>query len=128
MNASLFILTVLAGGVGAAARFVVDGFVTQRLFARRASAGFPWGIFVVNLTGSLGLGLLIGASSALGSPALTAIGTGFLGGYTTFSTAMVDTLHLIRQRRHREAWANGAGMLVACVAAAACGMVLGRAL
>ncbi|HHX48677.1 MAG TPA: chromosome condensation protein CrcB, partial [Brevibacterium sp.] len=90
--------------------------------------GFPWGILIVNVSGSLLLGLLIGTSAALVSPALTMFGTGFLGGYTTFSTAMVDTLALVRQGRHREAWANGAGMLVLCVAVAVFGMVIGRAL
>lgn len=106
-----------AGGVGAAARVLVDRSVPARIRAR-----FPWGIFLVNLTGSFALGLLTGA--ALGQPVTAILATGFLGGYTTFSTASLDTLRLLQQRRIGAALLNGIGMLGVTVGAAVCGILL----
>ena len=75
------------GAAGAYARFSVAGAVT----ARRAG-DFPWGTFVVNLTGGFVLGALTGFGVT--GDALFVVGTGFLGGYTTFSTWMVETQRL----------------------------------
>lgn len=107
----------VAGGLGAAARAVVDGAVPERVRRR-----FPWGILLVNLTGSFALGLLTGA--ALAEPVLAVAATGFLGGYTTFSTASVDTVRLLRERRYVAALANGPGMLCATVGAAVLGLLI----
>ena len=71
------------GALGAYARFSVGAVVT----GWRPSA-FPFGTFVVNLTGGFLLGLLVGLSVT--GDALLVLGTGFLGGYTTFSTWMVE--------------------------------------
>ncbi len=60
--------------------------------------GFPWAIFVVNVSGCLAIGaLLVLVVEAYRAHRLVRpfLGTGVLGGYTTFSTAMVDTLHLL---------------------------------
>jgi fluoride exporter len=75
------------GAAGAYARFSVGAAIT----ARRPGA-FPWGTFVVNLTGGFTLGVLTGAG--LTGDALFVLGTGFLGGYTTFSTWMVEAQRL----------------------------------
>jgi fluoride exporter len=75
------------GAAGAYARFSVTAAVT----ARRPGA-FPWGTFVVNLTGGFALGVLTGAGVT--GDALLVVGTGFLGGYTTFSTWMVEAQRL----------------------------------
>jgi CrcB protein len=75
------------GALGAYARFSVGAAVT----ARRPSP-FPYGTFVVNLTGGFVLGLLTGAGVT--GDALFVLGTGFLGGYTTFSTWMVESQRL----------------------------------
>lgn len=75
------------GAVGSWARFRVGELVA----ARRPSA-FPLGTFVVNLTGGFLLGGLTGLS-VTGEP-LLAFGTGLLGGYTTFSTWMVEAQRL----------------------------------
>jgi CrcB protein len=55
------------------------------------------------------------------------VGTGFLGGYTTFSTASFETAGLLLDRRPLAAAANGLGVLVMCVAAASGGFALGAA-
>ena len=75
------------GALGAWARFAVGA----RVAARRPS-DFPFGTLVVNLTGGWALGLLVGLS--VGGDALLVLGTGFLGGYTTFSTWMVQRTYL----------------------------------
>jgi CrcB protein len=77
----------LFGGVGALLRFAVDGWV-----AERAGSEFPWGTFVVNISGAFALGVLAGA--ALHGDALLLGGTAVLGSYTTFSTWMLEAHRL----------------------------------
>ena len=75
------------GALGAVARFRVDSAVSARL-----PSDFPLGTLVVNLTGSFALGVLVGASATDRIAFL--LGTGFTGGYTTFSTWMLETERL----------------------------------
>ena len=77
----------LAGGVGAVARFALDGTV-----ARRVVSEFPLGTLVVNLSGTFTLGVLVGAT--VDADAYRVAGTGLLGGYTTFSTWMFESQRL----------------------------------
>lgn len=81
------LVVTVAGAVGAVARYLVSGWAQDR-----ASSGRPVGTLVVNLTGALGLGLIAGGGS-VDSVAFLA-GAGFLGGFTTFSTWMVETIRL----------------------------------
>ncbi|MFJ4223915.1 fluoride efflux transporter FluC [Microbacterium sp. NPDC089695] len=116
MSSLLFLGAALAGGVGAALRYAVDIGVGS-LVGRR----FPWGIFIVNLTGSFALGLV---TTALPDEAFL-LGAGLLGGYTTFSTAMLDTVALWRDGERPASVFNAVGMLVLGLVAAALGMLLG---
>ncbi|MFT2707594.1 fluoride efflux transporter FluC [Clavibacter zhangzhiyongii] len=121
----VFALICVAGGIGAALRLVVDGAVKGRV-----GAGYPWGTTVINVTGSFGLGLLTGAAAHAGLPhdLLLILGGGLMGGYTTFSTASLETVRLAQAGRLGAALANGLGMLVACIAAAGLGLALGAGL
>jgi CrcB protein len=123
----LFIAVALAGGLGAAARFVLDGVVRGRTASRTT---FPVGTFVINATGSLLLGLVVGLTSAQLLPETlhAVVGAGFLGGYTTFSTASFETVRLLQERRFGAAAVNGIGMLAVCVLFATAGLLLGSAL
>ena len=114
-------LITLGGGLGAVLRYLVDGALRRRLV--------EWSTAVINTTGSFVLGVLAGlaAKNGVGGETLAIIGTGVCGGYTTFSTASLNTVHLVRERRYGAALANGVGMLVAAVACAIAGIVLGRA-
>ncbi|QAY72568.1 chromosome condensation protein CrcB [Agromyces protaetiae] len=115
------VIAPLAGGVGAALRFFVDGVVKSR-----SRIAFPLGTAIINLTGSFALGLLVGFASGRDAAGLvTIVGVGLLGGYTTFSTASVETVRLAQEGRWRAALFNGFGVLVACVAAAFGGIALG---
>ncbi|MGL3807214.1 fluoride efflux transporter FluC [Paeniglutamicibacter sp. R2-26] len=122
MTPWLFLALAAAGGVGAAARFAADGYIRSK-----APAGYPWPTTLINVTGSLVLGFLAGLTleSHLPAELLLVLGTGFLGGYTTFSTASYETVQLIRDRRYAAALGNGVGMAIAAVAAAGAGLWLG---
>lgn len=109
----------LAGGIGAGTRYSVDAFVRPRV-----SATLPWSTHLINISGSLLLGLLVGLNA--GNTWHTIAGTGFLGGFTTFSTASVETAHMALDGRYRAAFFNAAGMVVLSVAAAALGYALGH--
>ncbi|MGX5696443.1 fluoride efflux transporter FluC [Agromyces soli] len=122
MSPAVFLLAVLGGGVGAAIRFVVDGLVM-----RHVHSGYPWGTFVINTTGSFLLGLLTGMSdsSLLSSSWLFVLGEGVMGGYTTFSTATIDTVHLLQKRRFGRALWSSVGLIVVGVTAAVIGLQFG---
>lgn len=112
-------LVGLFGGLGAAARFFVDGWVTS---LQRTSV--PLGTLVVNLLGSFGLGLLYGWWADHSTVVMAIIGTGFFGGFTTFSTAMLESARLIlHERRWTGLWL-ALSMMVVCVAVAGFGWTL----
>jgi CrcB protein len=111
----------LLGGAGSIARFVLDAAVT-----RRAGRDFPLGTLAVNLSGSLALGVLVGAALT-GDPYRLA-GTGLLGAYTTFSTWALESHRLAEDGRLRLGALNVAVSLVLGVAAAWLGRRLGAAL
>ncbi|MGN6444864.1 fluoride efflux transporter FluC [Amnibacterium sp.] len=121
MSPLLLLPLAVAGGAGAIVRFVVDGLLRDRIGAR-----LPWGTAIINVSGSFLLGLLTGlAAHGLPAAALLVLGTGLLGGYTTFSTASVETVRLIGQRRYAASLAYGLGVLILSVAAGALGLALG---
>lgn len=117
-----FLAVCVAGGIGAALRFIIDGAIRHR-----TPPSFPYATMIINISGSLVLGLLAGL--VLGQVAShhwqLIIGTGMMGGYTTFSTASVETIRLVEEGRWRAGLINGLGMLVLCTAAAAGGLALG---
>lgn len=109
------------GAVGAYARFYVGGVVA----ARRPSA-FPFGTFVVNLTGGLALGLLTGL--AVPGDVRLVLGTGFLGAYTTFSTWMVEAQRLGEDGDWATMWLYLLGSMLAGVATTGLGWLVGAAI
>ena len=93
---------------------------------RRCPTTFPWATFDMNVTGSLLLGILVGAVLFHDQPSAwqTVVGTGFCGGYTTFSTASFETVRLVQQNARGQALLNALGSLIASVAACAGGLAL----
>jgi fluoride exporter len=118
MSVAVLIGVGLLGGLGAIGRFLIDGAV-----AARVGNGFPWGTLVVNLSGALALGVLVGAE--VGGDALRLAGTGLLGAYTTFSTWMFETQRLAEDGRLRHGLANLLVSLVLGVALAWAGREIG---
>ena len=111
MSAAVVVGVGLLGGVGAVARFMLDGAV-----ASRVAGAFPFGTLAVNLSGALALGVLTGAG--VGDDVLRLVGTGLLGGYTTFSTWMLESHRLGEDGRVRAGLANVVVSLVLGVALA----------
>jgi len=109
------------GAAGAYARFSATAMITRR----RATA-FPWGTFSVNLSGGFTLGLLTGLG--LGGDALLILGTGFLGGYTTFSTWMVESQRLGEDGDALNLLLYLAGSMLAGVVMTAAGWAVGERL
>ena len=136
----------MAGGVGAACRWGVDtsvsrlsGRAARETVAggrqrRRSGLRMPWGTVVVNVTACLLMGLLVGwtadppHSGTWAATALTVLGTGFLGGYSTFSTACVEGARLLLAGRWGPALAHATLMTAATLGAVGLGLAAGAAL
>lgn len=119
MTPLLFLLASFAGGVGAGLRCVVERGVTSVTRGR-----FPWGIVVVNVTGSFALGLV---TASIPESAFI-VGLGLLGGYTTFSTALLDTLALWEDGKRPGSVLHLVGTFVASMIAALAGLGAGSLL
>jgi len=96
MNIITLLLAGAGGFLGSVARYA-----TVHLVDKKMNALFPYGTFVVNVTGSFVLGLIAGLlykSAAPHDPARVFFATGFCGGFTTFSAFALDNLNLIGQK------------------------------
>ena len=116
----------VAGAAGALARYGLEGFVS-----RRQSGAFPWGTFVVNVTGAFALGLVFTLATerwGLQPWLRSSLTIGFLGAYTTFSTLSFETYRLAADRALGLAAANVLGSCAAGLVAVYLGVVLARAL
>lgn len=96
-------LLTLGGGAGANARYWLGKLVTRAQLAMLGPVEFPWATFLINVTGSVVLGLV--AVAYLHHPGgphqrwYLLLGTGFCGGFTTFSTFSYETLQLLHDGR-----------------------------
>ncbi len=119
------ILAIAVGGaIGAVMRYWVSTGVYDLL-----GRGFPYGTLVVNVVGSLLMGLLyvlLLERMALSPELRAALLIGVLGAFTTFSTFSIETLNLIEQADFVKAGLNVLISVVACVGAAWVGLVIGR--
>ena len=115
----------VAGCLGALARYGLEGLVSRR------AGAFPWGTFVVNVSGSFLLGvvaIVLGERVAVAPWLRATVAIGFLGAYTTFSTLSLESYRLLETRSYALAGANLLGSAAAGLAALYGGVVLGRAL
>jgi CrcB protein len=117
----LTVAVALAAGLGAVVRYVLDQIVQHRTMGE-----FPYGTLIVNVSGSLLLGLVTGLAVHHGLPTTptVVIGTGFASGYTTLSTWAWESLALAETGDLLEAWVNIAGSFAVGIAAAAAGLGL----
>lgn len=128
-SATLFLLTAFCGGLGAVARFLVDSAINKHNHLK-----FPLGTIVVNVTACFLLGLLTGWAlsfvgtvfSADASAVKIIVGTGFLGGYSTFSTASVEGFRQIQIGHYTWALVHTGGMLMLSLFAGYAGLFLGQ--
>lgn len=122
MTPLIFVFVALAGGLGAASRLLVDGIIRSRV-----SGALPWATVIINVTGSLALGFLAGlaAGNLVSDASYAVVGAGFLGGYTTFSTASFETVRLLQERKWLASALNGLGVLIATTLVAGLGLWIG---
>ena len=116
----------LAGAVGALARYGLEGVVS-----RRWPGAFPWGTFVVNISGAFLIGLvfvLLTERVSVDAWVRSSITIGFLGAYTTFSTLSFESYRLLEDGAIGLALANTLGSLAAGLVAVYLGVAAGRAL
>lgn len=121
MSLPVWIAVAVLGGLGAVARFGVDSVVSTRV-----GSGFPYGILTVNLSGSFAVGILLGAVVA--DEAYDMLVLGLLGGFTTFSTWMLQTHELGERGLSERAFLNIALSLLAGLLLVWAGRELGAAL
>ncbi len=112
----------LGSGLGAPARYLLD-----RAVQARHERIFPWGTLVINISGAFALGLLVSLSlhHDVAGWVLPAVGTGFLGGYTTFSTFTWETLRLVEDGAFAGAASNIVASTGVGLAAAGLGLFAG---
>ncbi|HEV2591201.1 MAG TPA: CrcB family protein [Gaiellaceae bacterium] len=123
---SAVVAIAVGGALGALARYGLVSWVTGR-----TTGVFPWGTFLVNITGAFVIGVLFSVlrHKEWGSHALhSALIVGFLGAYTTFSTLMIDSYTLSEHRAFFMAAANVLGSCSAGLVAVYLGVLAGRAI
>ena len=115
----------LGTALGAPARYLTD-----RVIQARHDTLFPWGTLTVNVTGSLIVGVLLGATTHRSVPPVlvAGLGTGFCGALTTYSTFAYESVRLAEDGAWLFAALNVAANLAAGFGAAAVGYTIGQAL
>ena len=112
----LYLLIALGGALGSVLRFFLAGVIASRF-----GDTFPWGTLVINITGSMAIGLVFALTAPNGRwPAGNAFSlflmTGICGGYTTFSAFSLQTLVLAREGDWRRAGAYVVSSVALCLA------------
>ena len=116
----------VGGAAGAVSRYLLQGWVDDL-----AGGRFPWGTFVINISGSFALGVIfaLAVDRAVLSPEVRVpIMVGFISAYTTFSTLMLESWRLVEEGDLVFAFANLAGSVVVGMIAVVAGLAIGRAL
>jgi CrcB protein len=124
-DAGLLSAVAVGGAVGSAGRYAVG------LAFPHGPEGFPWGTTMVNLSGSLAMGVLVVWILSMGEPhpwLRPFLGVGVLGGWTTFSTYALDFHSLVVTGHDLEAAAYLVGSLVLGLVAVGLGVSLGERL
>lgn len=120
------VLIAIGGAFGSVARYLVDGWVLDRV-----GSGFPFGTLAVNLSGAFVLGLLAALTidrSVLPSDIRAPVMIGFLGAYTTFSTLMLESWRLVEDGQAALGAANLLGSAGLGILAVVAGLTIGRAI
>jgi CrcB protein len=121
-----YLLVAVFGAAGAVSRYALDGWVSDLTHGQ-----FPWGTFVVNLLGAFALGIVVALTTErliLSSDWRVALGIGYLGAFTTFSTYTYETVKLAEDGAVGLALFNSVGMLALGLIAATLGLAVGRTL
>ena len=126
MQFGVLAAVALGGAIGSLLRYFVAGAI-----GGTASSGFPWGIFVVNVTGGFLMGVIVEAAALklnIGLELRAFLTVGILGGYTTFSTFSLESALLLQRGAYGLAAAYIGGSALLSIAALFAGLWLVRAL
>jgi CrcB protein len=109
--------------LGANARYLLGGWIAERF-----GTSFPYGTLVINVTGSIliGIALVIASDRLAPSWFRPFVAIGFLGSYTTFSTFSFETLNLVEDGAWLLAAVNAVGSVVAALVGVYLGTILAR--
>ena len=121
-----YLLVFVGGGLGASLRHTIN-----IACAKCIGTAFPWGTFIINITGSIVMGLIAGYLAFKGEasqPWRLFLMTGVLGGYTTFSAFSLDTALLYERGALALAAAYVAGSVILSIAGLFAGLALMRSL
>ncbi len=119
-------MLAIGGSAGAIARYAVGGYIGNRMGTR-----FPYGTFVINISGSFVIGLVMTVLTErthLSRNWLFLVPIGFIGAYTTFSTFELETMRLIQDGQALSALFNVVLSVIVGFVMVWLGMVAGRAL
>ena len=119
-----YLLVFVGGGIGASLRHAVN-----MISARGLGTAFPWGTFLINISGSLAMGLIAGYLAFKGGasqPWRLFVMTGILGGYTTFSAFSLDAALLYERGEITAALLYVLGSVVLSIAGLFAGLALVR--
>lgn len=121
MNGILYV--ALGGALGASGRHLVGQWAGRSL-----GAGFPYGTFIVNIVGSLLMGLLVGwlLTREGGQQLKLFLATGFLGGFTTFSAFSLDAINLLERKAYTPFMIYVGGSVIIAILALWIGLILAR--
>ncbi len=118
------LLVAMGGAIGATARYLLSGFALRTL-----GPGMPWGTFSANILGSFLLGILVGWLAFKGDAGThwkMLLGTGMMGGFTTFSTFSLETVMMIERKAYSQAALYAFGSLALGVVAMFVGLMIAR--
>ena len=122
----LYAAILIGGAIGSAARFAMGTWIDEKAFS-----AFPWGTFAVNILGSFVIGLMAGLSGpnsflAVPVPEIVRVFVmvGICGGFTTFSSFSLQTVHLLETGQWPLACAYAVLSVLLCLLATAGGLAL----
>ena len=121
MNGIIYV--AIGGALGASARYLTGLWATRQL-----PAGFPYGTLIVNIVGSLIMGILMGwlLTRDSSETAKLFLATGFLGGFTTFSAFSLDAINLLERKAYMPFFLYVGGSIIIAILALAIGLWIGR--
>jgi CrcB protein len=122
-EARLFVYVAIGGALGSMARYATQSYALARM-----GSNFPTGTLVVNLVGAGLMGLLVGWASGRAPTALLFLGTGVLGGFTTYSAFNQETINLVVKGEPGKALVYVAATLLGALVCGGAMFALGRSL